>query len=561
MTGFECNHDKFNKRKLQQPRRDKKRNAISISPFARMVCGMLLIGVAMVAADAERPELMPSGGIVEEHPRHVFDLVEPTDAVVPEITMAAPEVPPKMGTRARQGKLRVTQDPSSSSSGDGPLEPQPSPTEVNGNDKEEAPATLIPDEGLTKMGTKEPETFEELIQMSPKALRSSSQKGYGKYISVKGAVVAAVSQLPPRDVETSKTGFTQLSAHRKTEHEILAKIAAFTKQPALSRKSMVLLGADEKWWCGEGCHKWKAKAERDAKWHWNDLGRKAVEKKDKIAAAAAELGQKVVEKARKVEADVKTAIKAAQLIAKVATSGSSQAVIGGLNCLKNKKASPKMCPTKECIKMVKKEDRFTKFGAENCPAIPLRHGMSVAFAGRKDAGRKCRLHGVDVHCDRRTIGRHETFKLEEQGGGWIALKASNGRYCADDHDRIRCNRERVGGWERFKIERHSHGIALRGGRDNRFCADEGWRIVCNRNTPQGWEIFTPTCVEGCHPERCVVAHVGSSPRKSKSFRFTPKGARASMNATAFAKVLLFPCYVYLSICRSSAPLLSLPTHF
>ena len=188
--------------------------------------------------------------------------------------------------------------------------------------------------------------------------------------------------------------------------------------------------------------------------------------------------------------------------------------------------------------MTKKEDRLAKFGADNCPAPPLRPGMAAAFRGRKDVGRTCRLNGDNINCDRRSIGKYESFTLEQHGDKF-ALKAANGRYCADDHDRIRCNRAKVYGWEMFKIEHQSKGgVAIRGGRANQYCADEGHRIICNRHHIGGWEVFSPTCVEGCNPNTCIIAEVGSSPRQNKVFKFSKGGRFLKMDATTFDKVPL-----------------------
>lgn len=441
--------------------------------------------------------------------------------------------------------------------------------------KEEA-AKLIPEEGTIHVDATEPQTFEELLQMDPESKPHTGLKGidlskrYGKYVGAKTAIASAIDRLSPRKLGISEDGFRELAAARKIEQELLVKLTAVAEQPIFSDDSMMLLQDKQKskvkgWWERQKKKERGRKHARKEKWEktksWaarkaKEVKDKGLEKVRKAKEKALEVKAKIVKKAKEVlakgkevvakgkeiahkkEMDVKAAIQAAKLLAKLVKSSTANAIIGALSCLKKKKKYPMMCPTRECLSMVKKEDRWAKFAATNCPAIKLQAGMVVAFRGRKDVGRTCRLNGDNINCDRRHVGKHEGFKLEQFGDGY-ALIAANGRYCADDEDRIRCNREKALGWERFEIEPQSDGgVAIRGGRANRYCADEGHRIICNRKHALGWETFTPTCLEGCNPDSCVIADIGTSPEQDREFRFTKQAQFANMNEAEFEKVTI-----------------------
>ncbi len=94
-------------------------------------------------------------------------------------------------------------------------------------------------------------------------------------------------------------------------------------------------------------------------------------------------------------------------------------------------------------------------------------------------------------CDRTSASAWETFEVVDAGGGFIALKGSNGKYVSGTSP-MYCNATTIGSTEKFTwISPVAGQVQLKCSANNLFvCSENGSAAMnCNRSSASGWETF------------------------------------------------------------------------
>ncbi len=119
-------------------------------------------------------------------------------------------------------------------------------------------------------------------------------------------------------------------------------------------------------------------------------------------------------------------------------------------------------------------------------------GGYIRLKGTVNGKYVCSNDGTSaMMCDRSTASSWETFEVVDAGGGYIALKGSNGKYVSGTSP-MYCNANTIGSYEKFTWYAPVSGqVQLKCSANNYYICSENGVIAmnCNRSSASGWETF------------------------------------------------------------------------
>lgn len=95
-----------------------------------------------------------------------------------------------------------------------------------------------------------------------------------------------------------------------------------------------------------------------------------------------------------------------------------------------------------------------------------------------------------VVADRREAGPWETWTVESQPDGTIALRSDHGRYlCAELDGAVIADREAIGPWEQWAVEHHGDRVALRSVHGRYLVVEPDGTVRADRDAVGPWELL------------------------------------------------------------------------